>query len=40
MKKYVQVIMDNSDKYKANVDKYESDNNKTVNLDSQANIVS
>ncbi|WP_294403652.1 penicillin-binding transpeptidase domain-containing protein [uncultured Clostridium sp.] len=40
MKKYVQIIMDNSDKYKANVDKYESDNNKTVNLDSQANIIS
>ena len=32
--------MDNSDRYKQNVSQYESDNNKTVNLESQANTIS
>lgn len=40
VKKYVQIIMDNSDRYKENVAKYEADTNKTVNLESQANIIS
>lgn len=39
IKKDVQIIMDNSDRYKQNVSQYESDNNKTVNLESQANII-
>lgn len=39
IKKYVQIIMDNSDVYKQRVSDYES-SGKTVNLDSQANIVS
>lgn len=38
--KDVQIIMDNSDRYKQNVSQYESDNNKTVNLESQANTIS
>ena len=40
IKKDVQTIMDNSDKYKNNVAQYEKDNNRTVNLESQANIIS
>lgn len=40
IKKDVQTIMENSDKYKNNVAKYEANNNKSVNLESQANIVS
>lgn len=39
IKKYVQIIMDNSDLYKTRVAEYEA-SGKTVNLDSQANIVS
>ena len=39
VKKDVQTIMDNSDRYKENVAKYEADTNKTVNLESQANII-
>ena len=39
MKKYVQTIMDNSDVYKARVAEYEQSINRTVNLDSQANII-
>lgn len=38
IKKYVQIIMDNSDVYKQRVSDYEA-SGKTVNLDSQANIV-
>ena len=39
IKKYVQIIMDNSEVYKQRVSEYES-SGKTVNLESQANIVS
>lgn len=39
IKKYVQIIMDNSDVYKKRVSEYEA-LGKTVNLESQANIVS
>ena len=39
MKKYVQTIMDNSNKYKANVSEYENDTKRKVDLDSQADIV-
>ncbi|MDU6036985.1 penicillin-binding protein [Clostridium butyricum] len=39
IKKYVQIIMENSDKYKSKIAEYES-SGKSVNIDSQANIVS
>ena len=39
IKKYVKIIMENSDKYKSKIAKYES-SGKSVNVDSQANIVS
>lgn len=39
IKKDVQIIMDNSDRYKQNVLQYEADNNKAINLESQANTI-